>query len=57
VTTCVELGGEGGGKHGEGVNGVGGRLMNHSKADPLRATENDLHRTASSVEYKPTWLV
>ena len=57
MTTCVELGGEGGGKHGEGVNGVGGRLMNHSKADPLRATENDLHRTASSVEYKPTWLV
>ena len=32
----------------------GGRLMNHSRANPLRATENDLHNTASSVEYSPT---
>jgi len=31
--------------------------MNHSRADPLRATENDLHSTASSVEYRLTWLV
>ena len=30
--------------------------MNQSKADPRRATENDLHRTASSVEYNPTGL-
>ena len=35
----------------------GGRPMNHSKVHPLRATENYLHRTVSSMEYKPTWLV
>jgi len=56
-SACIKLGGEGSGEYGEGVDGVGGRLMNHSRADPLRATENDLHSTASSVEYKLTWLV
>jgi len=25
VTACVELGGEGGGKRGEGINGAGGK--------------------------------
>jgi len=49
-SACIKLGGEGSGERGEGVDSVGGRLINHSRADPLRATENDLHNTASSVE-------
>ena len=35
----------------------GGWLINYYKADPLSAIEKDLHKTSSSAEYNPTWLL